>query len=40
MKSLYQTCQYGRSVGQLPKSLRTDVKTMWIHKGEEAGGGN
>ena len=28
-------------MGQLPKSLRTDVKTMWIHKGEEAwGGGN
>ncbi len=32
---------YGRAIGQLPKLLRTDVKTVWIHKGDEAfGGGN
>ena len=32
---------YGRAIGQLPKLLRIDVKTVWIHKGNEAfGGGN
>ena len=40
-ESLNLANKYGRSVGQLPKSLRTDVETMWIHEGEEAwGGGN
>lgn len=33
--------KYAFLVGQLPKELRKDVETMWIHKGEEAyGGGN
>tara|TARA_B100001142_G_scaffold329205_1_gene391671 strand:- start:1644 stop:2702 length:1059 start_codon:yes stop_codon:yes gene_type:complete len=32
---------YGRAIGQLPMLLRIDVKTVWIHKGDEAfGGGN
>ena len=32
---------YGRKIGQLPALLRVDVKTVWIHKGDEAfGGGN
>ena len=33
--------KYAFLVGQLPKALRKDVETMWIHKGTEAyGGGN
>ncbi|QIG43995.1 hypothetical protein G5V58_15525 [Nocardioides anomalus] len=32
---------YGRVTGQLPASLRRDVKELWIHKGTELfGGGN
>lgn len=32
---------YGHAVGQLPRALRVDVETMWIHRGDEAfGGGN
>ena len=32
---------YGRAIGQLPSLLRIDIKTVWIHKGNEAfGGGN
>lgn len=33
--------KYAFLIGQLPKALRKDVHTMWIHKGEEPyGGGN
>jgi len=33
--------KYAILIGQLPTALRKDVRTMWIHKGEEAyGGGN
>jgi hypothetical protein len=33
--------KYSMVVGQLPKFLRSDVATMWIHKGNEGfGGGN
>lgn len=33
--------KYCMSVGQLPTSLRLEVKTMWIHRGMKAfGGGN
>jgi len=32
---------YARAIGQLPKSLRSDVREIWIHRGNEAfGGGN
>lgn len=32
---------YGAAIGQIPYSLRTDVETSWIHKGDEPfGGGN
>ena len=32
---------YGYAIGQLPKLLRLDVKTVWIHKGDKPfGGGN
>ncbi len=32
---------YAEAVGRIPKSLRLDVETMWIHKGLELfGGGN
>lgn len=32
---------YGHAIGQLPLMLRVDVKTSWIHKGDQAfGGGN
>lgn len=32
---------YGAAIGQIPYSLRTDVQTSWIHKGDELfGGGN
>lgn len=30
---------YGHSIGQLPAILRQDVQTVWIHKGDEAFGG-
>ncbi len=33
--------KYGRVIGQLPTVLRTNVETVWIHKGDQpAGGGN
>ncbi len=33
--------KYAREIGRLPRSLRTDVKTVWIHKGTKPfGGGN
>jgi hypothetical protein len=33
--------KYAREIGRLPRSLRTDVKTVWIHKGNQLfGGGN
>ena len=33
--------KYAFLIGQLPKALRKDVETIWIHKGTEAyGGGN
>jgi hypothetical protein len=33
--------KYARVAGRLPKALRADVKTLWIHKGNELfGGGN
>lgn len=32
---------YGHAIGQLPSLLRIDVKTVWLHKGDQAfGGGN
>lgn len=32
---------YGHAIGQLPKAMRTDVQTVWLHKGNQAfGGGN
>lgn len=36
-----EAIRWAEEVGRLPKSLRTEVKTMWIHKGKEPfGGGN
>jgi hypothetical protein len=33
--------KYAREIGRLPRSLRADVKTVWIHKGVQPfGGGN
>ena len=33
--------KYARMIGQLPTVLRTDVESVWIHKGQESwGGGN
>ena len=33
--------KYAREIGRLPRVLRTDVKTVWIHKGVQPfGGGN
>jgi hypothetical protein len=33
--------QYVPVIGRLPRALRRDVKTVWIHRGDEAfGGGN
>ena len=32
---------YARVIGQLPRALRTDVQSVWIHKGDQPfGGGN
>lgn len=32
---------YARAAGQLPRALRTDLETMWIHQGDQPfGGGN
>jgi hypothetical protein len=36
-----QAEKYAPAIGRLPKSLRTDVKTVWIHDGVQPfGGGN
>ena len=33
--------KYAKVIGQLPKALRKDVQTVWIHKGDKLfGGGN
>ena len=33
--------EYGRAIGQLPNVLRTNVETVWIHKGDyQCGGGS
>jgi len=40
-EALTQAIQWAEEVGRLPKALRTEVETMWIHKGTEPfGGGN
>ncbi|MFY0592952.1 hypothetical protein [Roseivirga sp.] len=40
-EALQEAEKYGREVGRLPKVLKRDAETMWIHKGEELfGGGN
>jgi hypothetical protein len=40
-EALAEAEKYGTEVGRLPKVLKRDVKTIWIHKGNEAlGGGN
>ena len=31
--------KHGRVIGQLPTVLRTGVETVWIHKGDDEGGG-
>ena len=39
--ALAEAEKYGPVIGQLPKALRVDVETVWIHKGVEPfGGGN
>ena len=39
--ALTEAEKYGSVIGQLPNALRTDVATVWIHKGTEFfGGGN
>ena len=36
-----EAAKYAVVIGRLPKALRRDVETVWIHKGEEPfGGGN
>ena len=36
-----EALKYGKEIGRLPKVLRRDVETVWIHKGTEPfGGGN
>ena len=36
-----EAVRYGEKIGQLPTSLRVDVRTVWIHKGSQPfGGGN
>jgi hypothetical protein len=36
-----EALKYGKAIGQLPQALRTDVQTVWIHKGVQPfGGGN
>ncbi len=40
-KALVQALKYGKMAGQLPNFLRTNLKTITIHKGNRAwGGGN
>ena len=39
--AMVEANKYGRVIGQLPTVLRTDVETVWIHKGNHPlGGGN
>ena len=38
--AMVEANKYGRAIGQLPTVLRTHVETVWIHRGEGAGGGN
>ena len=39
--ALAEAEHYGRLIGQLPTALRTDLETVWIHKGDALlGGGN
>ncbi len=39
--ALFEALKYGLAVGRLPTSLRMDMETMWIHKGNMPfGGGN
>ena len=39
--AMVEANKYGRAIGQLPTVLRTNVETVWIHKGDyPAGGGN
>ncbi len=39
--ALTEAQKYGSVIGQLPTALRTDLETVWIHKGTEPfGGGN
>ena len=36
-----ESLKYAREIGRLPKVLRKDIKTVWIHKGTQPfGGGN
>jgi hypothetical protein len=36
-----EAIKYAKAIGRLPKVLRKDVKTVWIHKGQQPfGGGN
>lgn len=40
-EALAESQKYGTEVGRLPKVLKRDVESMWIHKGVQAfGGGN
>ena len=39
--AMVEASMYGRLIGQLPTALRTNVETVWIHKGNQPlGGGN
>ena len=39
--AMEEASKYGRAIGQLPTVLRTNVETVWIHKGDHPwGGGN
>ena len=39
--AMVEANKYGRAIGQLPTVLRTNVETVWIHKGDHLwGGGN
>ena len=39
--AMEQANKYARMIGQLPTVLRTEVETVWIHKGDNSfGGGN
>ena len=40
-EALVEAEKYGTEIGRLPKVLKRDVQTLWIHRGEELfGGGN